>query len=97
KAYLHGEAEMRAGRWGEAAQQFERAVKEDTTFALAAYRLAFAGVWSGDKAFFAPAVLERALRHAERLAEADRTLIRAFYAWRRGDAEMAEELYQRVV
>jgi DNA-binding SARP family transcriptional activator/TolB-like protein len=97
KAYLQGEAEMRAARFASAAQYFEQAVAEDSTFAMASYRLAFAGVWSGDQAFFAPAVLLRALRHAGRLSEHDRMLIRAFYAWRRGDAEQAEQFYTAVL
>ena len=47
KAYLAGEQAYRRARWREAADEFERAVELDSTFARALYRLALAIAWTG--------------------------------------------------
>ena len=58
--YLQGQAAYRAGRYEEAVQHFDRALASDSTFALAALRLAQAAGWAG-----AP---DRTIRRGARLA-----------------------------
>ena len=95
KAYLQGEAEYREARWPTAMSFFRRALDDDTTFALAAYRLAVAADWASqfDTARVAVA---RALRHSKRLSAHDRDLLLAFNAALRGRADEAEDAYKRL-
>jgi DNA-binding SARP family transcriptional activator/tetratricopeptide (TPR) repeat protein len=96
KAYLQGESAMRAGQYLAAVADFQRAVAEDTTFALAYYRLALAASWS-DASLSADAFGERAVRFATRLSERDRLLLLAFRAEGRGDGDEAERLYRSIL
>ncbi|MGQ0813072.1 MAG: BTAD domain-containing putative transcriptional regulator, partial [Gemmatimonadota bacterium] len=97
KAYLAGERDFRAGRFATAIDSFARAVQLDTTFALANYRLALAMLWADvpDTLPFEPE--QRALRFSRNLSLRDQRLIRAFIAWRTGNAQDAEVLYRQVV
>jgi eukaryotic-like serine/threonine-protein kinase len=76
RSYLQGQAAYRRGRYGEAVEWFERAMEQDSTFALAALGLVYAGTWE------APAAIGRALRLTsrlrERLSPRDRVLLAAF-------------------
>ncbi|MDF3052631.1 MAG: protein kinase [Geminicoccaceae bacterium] len=76
RAYLQGQAEYRRGRYGTAVEWFERALEQDSTFALAALGLVYAGTWE------APATIDRAIRITsrlrERLSPRDRVLLAAF-------------------
>ena len=76
RAYLQGQAEYRRGRYGAAVEWFERALEQDSTFALAALGLVYAGTWE------APATIDRAIRITsrlrERLSPRDRVLLAAF-------------------
>lgn len=94
KAFIHGESELRAGRYGTARDLFEQAVALDTTFALAYYRLAVAAGWTGPGSAAAARAAEGALRHDARLADHDRLLLRAFHAYIHRDAIEAERLYR---
>ena len=97
KAWLAGEAEFRAGRYLEAAGEFTRATQLDSTFALAHYRHSLATLW-GNRPGASMALHDAAAeRHAGRLPQRERMLVDAYLAWRRGDADIAEELYRRVV
>ncbi len=93
KAYLEGEAAFRAGLYEPAVQAFERAVAEDSAFALAYYRLSQATEWLtwGERAQEAA---ERAFRHAERLADRDRRFLEALLMMRRGVHDRAEALFR---
>jgi serine/threonine-protein kinase len=97
KAYLTGESAYRAGRFGEAVFELQRAVDADSTFALAHYRLALAALWAerDDVSFDDAAAL--ALRYADRLSSHDRALLHGFLAWRRGDSGAAERIYRAAV
>ena len=45
RAYLQGQAAYRRGGYGEAVEWFDRALEQDSTFALAALGLVLAGTW----------------------------------------------------
>ena len=76
RAYLQGQAAYRRGRYGEAMEWFDRALVQDSTFALAALGLVYAGTWE------APVAIDRAIRATsrlqERLSPRDRVLLAAF-------------------
>lgn len=96
KAFLAGEASFRAGRYGPALDGFQRAVQEDTTYAIAFYRLSVAADWASRQALFAWAS-DRARRLAGRLDDHERTLLDGLVAWQQGDARAAVVLYRNVV
>ncbi|HJU86426.1 MAG TPA: adenylate/guanylate cyclase domain-containing protein [Gemmatimonadota bacterium] len=96
KAYLTGEQAFRAGEYQRAMESFQQAVAEDSLFALAYYRLAAAAEY-GLQADVVAAASEKALRHADRLAERDRALLEASVAFRGGQAETAERRYRAIL
>lgn len=95
-SYAEGEAHFLAGRYREAVTGFQNAVAEDTTFALAYYRLSLAADWAS-LTDLAPEAAERAGRHQDRLPEPDRLLLRGYLAWRRGAAQEAERSYRELL
>ncbi|MBI2403664.1 MAG: tetratricopeptide repeat protein [Gemmatimonadetes bacterium] len=97
KAYLDGESAFRAGRFHTAVEAFEGAVREDTSFALAHYRLALAALWAEVPIIQELQLAERAQRHAHRLPWHDQTLVNAFLDWRRGSTDNAKVLYGGLV
>ncbi|HEX6105421.1 MAG TPA: BTAD domain-containing putative transcriptional regulator [Gemmatimonadales bacterium] len=101
KAYLEGERYFRAGQADSCLRILERAVRIDSSFALAHYRLATA-VWKFRPVPLpAPALareaLDRALRHSDRLSDSDRRLFRAFAAQIHGRLSEAERRYRDIV
>ena len=96
KAYLDAERDLRLGKLDSAVAGFQRAVAEDSTFALAHYRLAVAAGWAG-RASLSNAAIERALAFGQRLGERDRRLLTAYAAFRRGAADQAEGEYRAVL
>lgn len=97
KAYLEGERAYRAGRFVEASSSFERAALADTAFALAHYRLSLSMLWADVPDTLPFDADARAIRHADGLANHDRMLIRAYAAWRSGQADRAEDVYRNVL
>ena len=96
KAYLEGEREMRAGRGPKTANEaFHRAVELDTSFALAYYRLAGFNIYRDVPQ--AQEMVDRALRHSDRLGEHHRGLLLAMAAWLRGDHAAADQQYRRIL
>lgn len=94
RAYLEGESLLRGQRLEEASDRFRRAIAEDSTFALAYYRLA---VVESFRYRLGPAerahvldLAQRALAHSERLTWRDREVLRGFEAFRRFDLAAAE-------
>ncbi len=73
RAYLEGQALYRVGRYVDATQQFERALDEDSTFALAGLAHNQASAWYTS----APRGLRLAWRYRDRLNGRDRTLLDA--------------------
>ncbi len=96
KAYLRGEAAIRAGFAHAALGEFRQAVEHDSTFALAHYRIAVAAArtWELDAARRAAS---DAVHYSGRLSEEDRMLISAFQAYLSGEAAEAERLYVDLV
>jgi DNA-binding SARP family transcriptional activator/tetratricopeptide (TPR) repeat protein len=96
KAYLEGERLFREGAFHPAAREFQRAVTEDTTFALAYYWLSVASWWADDSKAIDSAAT-RAVRFSSRLSERDRRLFQAWDAFLSGDALGAELIYRQIV
>jgi len=95
KKYLQGEELMRAGQFERAADTYLTAIAEDSTFAVAHYRLALAREWAplpGEDSAAAAAA-----RHGARLSTRDRHLLEAFRQWRAGDAAGAERAYRAIL
>lgn len=94
KAYLEGETLFRRADFTGARPAFQRAVEEDSTFALAYQRLAYTVGWlEGIQAPLAGEYLERALRHVERLPDRERVLVEENHAYRvEGDVESVDRL-----
>ncbi|HWA17214.1 MAG TPA: serine/threonine-protein kinase, partial [Gemmatimonadales bacterium] len=85
REYLTGEQFYRHSEWDSAQAAFDRAVQQDSTFALAHYRLAMAIGWKGGynqpRARTATAA---ALRFSNRLQPRERALITAYDLFSRG-------------
>ncbi|MBV9109171.1 MAG: hypothetical protein JO306_07180 [Gemmatimonadetes bacterium] len=99
QAFLQGEKEFRAGRLDAAAQAYNRAVDEDSTFALALYRLSTVLDWGGltlDRRNPGD-VVHQALRFEQRLAPHERMLLDARDAYWNGSAREAQRLYRAVL
>jgi tetratricopeptide (TPR) repeat protein len=95
KAYLEGDAHFRAGRFAPAVEAFETAVRADSMFALAYYRLSVAAEWAL-RLDRSTAAADAAVRHASRLSEHDRALLDARLVWRQGRSEEAERRYREI-
>jgi serine/threonine-protein kinase len=98
KHYLEGERNLRGGEgnFDSAIAGFQRAIAEDSTFALAHYRLAVAAAWAWRPGISGPAT-QRALALGDRLEHRDRRLLSAFAAFQRGAAEEAEQQYRGIL
>ncbi len=95
RAYLEGEANFRIGHYKEAVDAYQRAVQDDSIFALAYYRLAVAYGWSSDTLSRPTAM--RAVQLAHRLSATERMLLEAYASFTRGDADDAERRYREIV
>jgi DNA-binding SARP family transcriptional activator/TolB-like protein len=96
RAYAIGEQAMRAGRYSVAVDEFRRAVRMDTTFALAYYGLSTAANWTGDGGL-AGYGAAGALAHGSRVSSRDRARFEAWDAFLRGDYHRTEKLYSAVI
>ena len=96
RAYLEGEGAFRRGNFDEAVQAFQRAVADDSLYALAYYRLSVAAEWA-TRPEVSEEAAETAGRLANRLSLRDQTLLEAAAAWRRGHFDEAERRYRSIV
>ena len=79
REYLVGEQYYRKATWDSAAAAFQRAIAQDSTFALAHYRLAATVGWSGGLGLAAGlTAIDAALRFADRLPPRERSLVVAY-------------------
>jgi len=79
RAYLEGEQYYRRSQWDSARVSFERAAGDDSTFALAFFRLATTLGWQGGfGGSGGRAAIAQALEHVDRLPIRERTLVRAY-------------------
>jgi tetratricopeptide (TPR) repeat protein len=98
RAYLQGELLYQQGHFAESLDAYQVAMREDSTFASAAYRFHVTGEWTGTVTEDALAeALARAVRHSARLPEPDRMLIEARAALKQLDLDRADQLYLRVL
>ncbi|MGQ0766922.1 MAG: BTAD domain-containing putative transcriptional regulator [Gemmatimonadota bacterium] len=95
RSYVEGEARFRTGHYREAVDAYQRAVADDSAFALAHYRLAVAYGWSGDT--LSRSAAQRAVALADRLSPTERMLLEAFVPYSRGEADEAERRYRNIV
>jgi serine/threonine-protein kinase len=93
KLYLDAEQNLRAAQYDSAIAGFQRAIEADSSFALAHYRLAVAGLFVGRMGLIGPA-MDRALALDQRLGERDRRLLSAFTDLVRGNPDRAERQYR---
>jgi serine/threonine-protein kinase len=96
KSFLDGERNLRNGKPDTAIAGFQRAIAEDSTFALAHYRLAVAAGWA-DRPSLSSDAVNRALSASNRLGDRDRRLLTAYAAFRRGAPNDAETLYRAIL
>jgi hypothetical protein len=92
RAYLDGQARLRRGDAVTAAKDFERALKEDSTFALAGLGLRLATSWYGDGQL-GDRGLAIAVREKARLSPRDQLLLTALAGPKYPDASTNRELY----
>jgi serine/threonine-protein kinase len=97
KAYLTGEAALRAGRHPAALEAFQEATRLDTTFALAHYGVARAAAWWRGNPSVAYAASRRAYRHRDRVGWRVRRLIEAFDARMHHRHAEVEHLYREIL
>jgi tRNA A-37 threonylcarbamoyl transferase component Bud32/tetratricopeptide (TPR) repeat protein/TolB-like protein len=97
REYLVGEQHYRRAEWDSAAAAFGRAVDQDSTFALAQYRLAMALGWRGGYATpRARQASEAALRFASRLPPRDRALVTAYQLFSYGKLAAVDSMQKYV-
>lgn len=94
--YLEGEQALRAAEFDTAIANFQSAVAEDSTFALAYYRLGVAGEW-GHRMAVVPEALDNALKYSDRLDDRDRRLVEAAHDFFEGRADQAEAEYRAIL
>jgi eukaryotic-like serine/threonine-protein kinase len=80
RPYLQGQALVRRGDFKRAADQFQLALQEDSTFALAGLGLTRAGLWFGQP-YEGPGSIV-AWKHRDKLAPADRALLDVYLGGR---------------
>jgi eukaryotic-like serine/threonine-protein kinase len=93
KLYLGAERSLRAAQYDSAIAGFQRAIEVDSSFALAYYRLAVAGLFVGRMGLIGPA-MARAGELSPRLSARDRRLLSAFTDMIRGLPDTAERQYR---
>ncbi len=96
RAYLAGEAALRAGHYAVAVNAFQRAVAADSDFALAYYRLSTAATWTGPPAVARPAAAH-AVRLAARLDGLDSLRVVSWARYLRGDPARAMRGFRTIV
>ncbi|HEV2129469.1 MAG TPA: tetratricopeptide repeat protein [Longimicrobiaceae bacterium] len=96
RSFLDGEQHYRRGRYGEAVEAFRQAVRLDSTFALAYYRMSTAAIWVSD--WEAEKAGRRgAMRFRERLAPRDRQVVEAWDRYSRAPTAEVEQLYEMLI
>ena len=92
KQYLSGERLLRAGRYRESAEAYERATELDSTFALAHYRRSIAADWTD--AYDIRSSAERAMQYGDRLSPRELGVLEAVRLRRNGRIEEAERAFR---
>ncbi len=93
RSYLRGVEALNQWRLTEASEALTAAVRLDSTFALANYRLAIARGWVSPEDTVGMAAIRRAARTASRLPPRKRALIDGYRTFIEGDYDRALETY----
>ena len=96
RAFFEGEEQFRHGQFASAVASFQRAVEEDSTFALAHYRLSIVAEWALLGEISDASALD-AIRWADRLTPRDRRMLDAYLTRRRGDNLAAAQAYRSIL
>lgn len=96
KYYLEGDKARRTGRFDVAAQNLQEAIREDSTFALAYYRMALVAEQIGSSSL-QHMLISSAVRHSARLNDHDRRLVTAYAELNLGSPDVAEGQYRNIV
>ncbi|MGH7586328.1 MAG: protein kinase domain-containing protein [Gemmatimonadales bacterium] len=93
RAYLEGERHYRRAEWDSAQAAFEAAIEQDSTFALAHYRMALTLGWNGGYGTERDRqATDAAARHASRLPERERALLGGYRLFSGRDPSAADTL-----
>ncbi len=95
--YFRGVQLQETTRYELAIAEYRNAARIDPTFALAYYRIAYAGFFHNLPASETRAAIEAAVRHVDRVPEKDRLLLQAWAAKLGARNEEAERAYARAV
>ncbi len=95
--YFRGEQLKEGIRYEPAVEAYRRAIAVDPNFALAHYRLAYLGKFTGMDEGERKAHMDAALRAADRVPAKERVLIQAWKAVMDGRSQDAHRLYERAV
>ncbi len=93
RAYLRGIDALSHWRLAEASRALLEAVRIDSTFSLANYKLAIARGWISPVDTIAAAAIRRAARTSERLPARDRSLIEGYRTFVDGDYDRGMTIY----
>jgi DNA-binding SARP family transcriptional activator/TolB-like protein len=94
--FLQGEEQYRAGNFATAAELFRQAVDEDSTFALAYFRLSNASNWTGASQLSQWAA-DNAMKYRNRLPIPAQRHVEAWRLYLQGHVDEAEPLYQHIL
>lgn len=98
RSYLSGATHLHRWELAEAEADLHRAIAQDSSFALAYFRLALTRGWRyGEADTVAMVAIEQSARYADRLPERERTMITAYRAMIEGDPSRSEELYGQLL
>ena len=93
--YFRGEDLINKLRFLEAAEEFQKAVDVDSTFALAHYRRAYALSWQGSPG--AEESIGKAMHYVERIPERERFFVRGEDAIIQKDVSLALSIYKEIL
>jgi tetratricopeptide (TPR) repeat protein len=99
EAYRHyaaGEIALHQRRWPDAVEWFERAIREDPTFASAYYRLGMSQDWVGSEEN-ARASLQEGLQYIDRLPERWQVVYHGYIDYRREDSDSAHDALTELI
>jgi len=97
KFYLEGESYLRAGRYDAAVAAYKKAVNEDSTFAMAYYRIAYSSSFEARYGHERQSSLEKALKYKSRLSRRDQMLLKALHYKHTRRIGNAIALYQSIL
>ena len=95
KAYVEGERELLGAHYREAAAHFAEAVKADSMFARAWFRVGYAGTWGAVGGAGPNEATERAVALSSQLSPRDQLLLSAWHDFSQGRIANANRKYEQ--